>query len=80
MIFPESVSIINQKPIALQLLPLAYEFKEERHYISYIFEPTKEQILGEALIRLFGNAGFSIAFGSQCRRTRGQDGGDEKRD
>ena len=52
MIFPESVSIINQKPIALQLLPLAYEFKEERHYISYIFEPTKEQILGEALIRL----------------------------
>lgn len=52
MIFPEAVSIVNQKPIAVQLLPLAYEFKEERHHISYIFEPTKEQILGQALVRL----------------------------
>ena len=60
MIFPESVSIVNQKPIALQLLPLAYEFAEEaaekeagkKRRISYIFEPTKKQILGQALVRL----------------------------
>ena len=60
MIFPESVSIVNQKPIALQLLPLAYEFAEEaaekeagkKRRISYIFEPTKEQILRQALVRL----------------------------
>ena len=61
MIFPESVSIVNQKPIALQLLPLAYDFAVEaeekeakkKQHISYIFEPTKEDILGEALVRLW---------------------------
>lgn len=60
IIFPEAISIVNQKPIALQLLPLSYEFADEaaekesgkKRHISYIFEPTKEQILGEALIRL----------------------------
>lgn len=51
MIFPEAISALAQKPAVKKLLPLSLE-KMAENPVSYIFEPSRKQILDQAVNRV----------------------------
>lgn len=50
LVYTEFISPLNLKPTAVQLLPLQAEEDDEAEAISYLYEPSPQEVLGQLLL------------------------------